>query len=793
MKVSYSWLKEYTDITLPPRELADRLTLQGLEVDALIEYGNFSNIVVGQIEAIEPHPDADKLSLCTVEAEQGRLLSIVCGATNMKVGDRVPVALPGAVLPGNFKIKAAKLRGVLSEGMLCSRSELGMEEHSSGLFILPADAPVGTDIVQYLQLRDTAIEIGLTPNRSDCLSHVGVAREVAVMTGGSVRLRKLEFQEDPTPASQHVSVAIENAQDCPRYMARIVKNVRVQPSPQWLQNRLVACGIRPINNMVDITNFIMLGLGHPLHAFDYDKLERKEILVRRAQQGEQITTLDEAQRKLTPEDIVITDGEKPIALAGVMGGLDSAIDTRTTTILIEAASFDGGTIRKTAKRLALHSESSHRFERGVDPNGCQYAIDYAAYLMAQFGGGSVLSGAVDCYRAVSMPREILLRLPRIKQILGCSIPETTIVSILQQLGMTVLSTQDEVLQVQVPTFTGDIYREVDLIEEIARIYGYGNIAATLPAVEALAPQKTREEALLNIKQFMATRGYMEVINYSFTSAANLEKVYGPGTRVHLLNAISEELAVMRTSLLPSLLLNVKNNLHLGLDSLRLLEIAQGVEEGHDGTDGIPPSRLLLSGACCGELPKQWWTTASQPMDFFHLKGDLEALWNSLGLELRVQAASLPWLHPGVCAEILLDGAVVGFAGEVHPQTRQKFDIDQRVFAFEINLEQILAKSLERSFGFREISRFPSTWRDLAFVVESSVTADQVMTAMQDAGSTLLEHIRLFDVYHLDEQRKSLAFHLVFRDATQTLTDTIVDDQIRLIVENVTRKTGGTLR
>ncbi|ADU67147.1 phenylalanine--tRNA ligase subunit beta [Desulfurispirillum indicum] len=793
MRVSYSWLKEYTDIPLEPRELADRLTLQGLEVDAIIEYGNFTHVVVGQIESIEGHPNADKLSLCVVNVGQERSLSIVCGATNMKSGDRVPVALPGAVLPGGFAIKVSKLRGVQSEGMLCSRSELGLEEHSSGLFILPADAPIGTEVARYLELRDTAIEIGLTPNRSDCLSHVGVAREVSVMTNSQVRLAKLDLREAGKPASEYVQVDTSDSGDCPRYMARIVTGVRIQPSPQWLQNRLVACGIRPINNIVDITNYIMLGLGHPLHAFDYDKLERKEVLVRRARAGETMVTLDEVTRELTEQDMVITDGQKPIALAGVMGGLHSSIDNGTTTVLIEAATFDGSVVRKTAKRLALHSESSHRFERGVDPNGCQYAIDLAAHLMAELGGGTIAPGAVDCYKAVSMPRTLLLRLPRIRQILGATIGVEEVVQILQRLGMTVLSSQDDVLQVQVPTYTGDIHREVDLIEEIARIYGYANIAPALPAVEALPPQKTREEALLDIKQTLAGRGYFEAINYSFTSASNLEKVLGAGKRVHLLNAISEELAVMRTSLIPSLLMNIKGNLHLGQDSLRLQEISYAVCEGHDGTGEIPPSRLLLSGAVCGEMPKQWWTDSPQPLGIFHVKGDLEFLWNHLGLALEVRPASRPWLHPGISADIVLDGVTIGYLGEIHPQVRQALDLEARVTVFEIEMEPVLNSSLARSWGFSEISRFPSTWRDLAFVVNQAVTTQQVIDAMRGSGALYLENIRLFDVYQLDGERKSLAFHLVFRDASQTLTDVIVDQQIKAIVESVSRKTGGTLR
>ncbi|MBB5022039.1 phenylalanine--tRNA ligase subunit beta [Desulfurispira natronophila] len=793
MKVSYNWLQEFTAIDSDPQALADQLTLQGLEVDALSRFGNFSHIVVGRIERIDSHPNADKLTVCSVDSGQGEPLSIVCGADNMKVGDLVPVALPGACLPGGMKIKATKLRGVPSAGMLCSKSELELEEQSAGLFILPADAPVGMEVSRYLQMDDTAIEIGLTPNRSDCLSHIGVAREVGVFTGQSVTLPLLSLQQSDLATSELVTVDIEDGSDCPRYMARVVQGVKVQSSPQWLQNRLVVCGIRPINNIVDITNYIMLGLGHPLHAFDYDKLAHKRILVRRAQDGEKILTLDDQQRTLSREDLVITDGQSPVAIAGIMGGAETSIDEQSVNVLIEAASFHGSVVRKTARKLALHSESSHRFERGVDPNGCQFAIDYAAQLMVELGGGTIARDAVDNYQQVNLPRSIELRVPRLRKLLGIEISSEQAGNILQRLGMQVTAGDAEVLRVEVPTSTGDIYREVDLMEEVARIYGYGNVPATLPAVAAIAPQHTREEAIYSLKQTLAGIGYMECINYSFTSATNLERVLGPATRVQLLNALSEELAVMRTSLLPSLLLNVKSNLHLGLDSLRFMEISNVPRDHQDARHELPTSRLLLGGVLCGHEPKQWWNQQGQELSYFHLKGDLEYLLRQLGLSMVTRRSSLPWLHPGIGADIVLNGKSVGYIGEVHPTVQESFDIPVRIMAFELELEPLLAAGFQRAYGFSEISRFPSTWRDLAFVVDADVTHQAIVDAIEGVSIAHLEGVRLFDSYTLESGQKSLAYRLVFRDHTRTLTDEIVQGHIDAILKVVNQQTGAVLR
>ncbi|WP_027389338.1 phenylalanine--tRNA ligase subunit beta [Chrysiogenes arsenatis] len=794
MIVSYNWLREFTPLELSVQDIADRITLQGLEVDAIHAYGAFSHVVVGQITAMELHPNASKLTVCRVVTdESGAPLTIVCGATNMQQGDKVPVAMIGAVLPGGLEIKAAQLRGVDSQGMLCAKAELGLEEKSAGLYILPSDAPLGVSIVEYLGLRDTAIEIGLTPNRSDCLSHVGVAREVAVITGGAVMVPRVQLNEEAEETAAQVAVAIDNPEDCPRYMARIVRGITVAPSPQWLQNRLTVCGIRPINNIVDVTNYIMMGFGHPLHAFDWKKLGAKTIRVRRAFDGETLQTLDDAERSLHCEDIVITDGASPIALAGVMGGASTAVDAQSTDILIEAASFDGQRIRRTAKRLALHSESSHRFERGVDPNGCAYAIDLAAQMMAELGGGTVCRGAVDQYLTVAMPRTIHLRLERVAKILGTVIPDTTIGDILQRLGMRVSRAAD-VLVVSVPSGAGDVHREIDLIEEIARVYGFGNIPAILPEVVAAAPQNSNQALLHMLKTTAAALGYTEVINYSFTAPRFLDAFLGKAERVQLLNPLSDELSVMRTSHAPSLLRNLVANLHLGFDNYRFAEYGSVVNDGAHGKDEIPESRMIMSGLLSGKLAKQWYGDGERTLDFFDLKGELEAIAEALGVPLQFESGSQSWLHPGVAATIAVNGEAAGWIGELHPALLEPFDLTGKILLFELDLTLVFDAIRARSFGFIPVNRYPSVWRDLAFVTERQVSALDIQRAIATVDIPWLQSVRLFDAYDkLEGGRRSLAFRFVFRSAEQTLSDSLIDPAIQQIIQAVTKATGAVLR
>lgn len=799
MKVSMNWLADFVSIDQSAPDIAERLTRQGLEVDALHQMGDVQGVVVGRILSCEPHPDADKLSICTVSTGADQQHQIVCGATNMQPGDLVPTALPGALLPGGFKIKRTKLRGQRSEGMLCSGAELGLEEQSEGLLILDpqtAELPLGQDIVQALQLRDTAIEIGLTPNRGDCLSHIGVAREIAAMSGAALRRPELgELSESDQASSDLIDVHIAEAQDCPRYMARVLRNVQVTASPQWLQNRLIAVGVRPINNIVDITNYVMFALGHPLHAFDLQRLGSNRILVRRAQPGEQIRTLDDQIRDLDPQDILITNGQIPIAIGGVMGGADSAIDEQTTDVLLEAASFDGSRIRRTAARLALHSESSHRFERGVDPNGCAEAIDYAALLIQQLADASPCAGAVDNYPAPPTAAQLELRLERLASILGIRLSTPQLTELFERLQMRILDANDQRLLVEVPTHATDILREIDLIEEVARLYGYDQIPSSLPPVLPRAPRRTRQQMLDQIREQLASQGYSEAINYSFASGEYLEQFLGSATRVRLLNPISEDLSTMRTSLIPSLAQNLRANQHLGLANTAFFEIAETPLENQDGTREIPARQLRLAMILQGQQQRSWHHPRPRQLDCFDLKGDLEMLADALGVALQIgERVQRDWLHPGIGASILLDGEPIGLLGELHPRLCGQLDLPEHCCVLEIDLPAILRASVERTAGFHPISRYPAVHRDLALACPAEASAAAIEQAIRDAGADYLESVRIFDRYEgLGDGRISLAFELQFRNPEHTLSDADVDPQIARILAHLEREQGARLR
>lgn len=804
MRVSMKWLKELVTVDRPVEELVDLLDMTGTAVEAVHTAGEaLDNVVVGLIAEKVKHPEADKLWVTTVDVGDGAPRTIVCGAQNFEAGDKVPVALVGAILPGGFEIKKAKLRGVVSEGMNCSARELGLGEDHEGLLILPADAPVGTPFSQYQGLSDTIIELEVTPNRPDCLSMAGVAREVGVVLGQRATMPAQVPSESGVPATDMCSVEIAEPRLCPRYTARVIRGVKVGPSPQWLAEKVQAAGARPINNVVDITNYVLFELGQPLHAFDMDTLasddgDRIAITVRRAVQGEKLTTLDGVKRDLTESTLLICDTSGPVALAGVMGGESTEVSESTVNVLLESACFDPESISRTSRTLALISEASLRFERTVDRTGCIAAIDRAAALIAELAGGVVAPGVVDVYPVPYVPRRLTLRLSRLLQILGVEIAAAEASSILTALGCAVETHADR-LEVDVPSFRPDLEREIDLIEEVLRVWGMERVEATLPSgggrAGALTPaQRMRER----VGEIMRAAGLNETMTYAFSDPGDAERCdmpLGPGELcVELMNPMSGEQAVLRHSLLPGLLRSVSYNQRRGVDDIHLYEAGTVFFTG-DGRKQ-PKERTMLAAVLAGSWHPVMWNDPAQGLDFFDGKGIIENLARELAFErFKVRAAEMAWLQPGRAAEVLVGGEVVGWLGEVHPSVLERFEAEAPVTAFELDMGRLI-RAAKPARPFVEPPRYPGVEHDIAVVVEEDVSSERLEQAIRSAGGKLLEGVRLFDVYRgkgVKPGTKSLAFSLVYRAQDRTLTADEVESAHSRLVRKVLGAVGGELR
>jgi phenylalanyl-tRNA synthetase beta chain len=807
MRVSMKWLRELVPVEMSPVQLADRLDLTGTAVEGVETLGaGMAGVVIGQVVTKERHPDAEKLWVTTVDVGGGEPLHIVCGAQNFEAGDKVPVATVGTTLPNGVEIKRAKLRGVVSEGMNCSATELGVGGDASGLLILPADAPVGRPFAQYWDLADTVLELEVTPNRPDCLSVAGVAREVGAVTGKPASWPGSTPEESGAPAADSVTVTIDDPGLCTRYTARLIRGVKIGPSPDWLVAKVASAGARPISNIVDITNYVMFELGQPLHAFDFATIapggRRADITVRTAREGEDLTTLDGADRQLAADTLLICDPTGPIALAGVMGGAATEVTEATVDILLESARFDPASISRTSRRLGLFSEASQRFERGVDPNGCAAACDRAAQLIAELGGGTVAPGIVDTYPAVVAPRELTLRMTRVNDLLGCDLDVGTVSGILTRLGLAVTELPGEegaTLSVTVPTFRPDLEREIDLIEEVVRVYGMEHVPSTLPGgrgrIGGLSLEQTRRA---RIGSALRAAGLNEAITWSFgdpTDADRLGWEFGPGElSVELLNPMSEDQALMRFSTLPGLLRAVANNQRRGVVDVHLYEIGEvwWTAEGRK----LPKEREVVSGALAGSWDRPGWHDPEPPLDFFDGKGAIASLMEAMGIERwRVRAAERPWLQPGRSAEVLVGGDVVGWLGEVHPRVLDSYEAAGPVTVFELFAPPII-KAAREVHAFQDIPRVPAIKVDMALVVAEDVTAERVEQAITSAGGKLLESVRLFDVYRgkgVADGKKSLAFSLTYRAEDRTLTDEEVADAHAKVVRKVTGAVGGELR
>ena len=797
MNVSLKWLKEYVDFDLSPEVLAERLLMLGMEIESIKRLGEgLDRVVVGRINTVEKHPKADKLVLCNVDVGSGPDAQIVCGAPNAREGLVAPVALVGAELPNGLTIKRAKIRGEESYGMLCSEQELAISEEASGLMELPDDTQIGASIVEALDLDDVVLELEITPNRPDCLSMIGVARETSVTTGNPLKLPAINIQGGTTDIHDLTSVTIEAPDLCPRYAARVIRGVRIGPSPAWLQRRLETIGVGTINNIVDITNYVLMEYGHPLHAFDYHRLSENRIVVRCAEPGEKLKTIDAEERALKPDMLVIADAKTPVALAGVMGGFDSEITDETVDVLLESAYFDPPSIRKTSKALGMHTEASHRFERGADPEGVIPAINRAAQLIVEIAGGEICSGIVDVYPGKRDTITIKLRPERANFVLGTEIEHDEMCNILTRLGFVVSDT----FEVTVPTFRPDVSQEIDLVEEIARVYGFDNIPITLPRGDIPIPKaEPKEDLRAHVKAYLLQCGMMEAMNYAFYHPDVFDRIRLASTdplrqTVQIANPLSEDQSIMRTTLLPSLLANAQRNRNHQISDVQFFECSKVFIPNETGEHPNEPERV--AGIISGNLGAGVYGDPLRPADFFDIKGVVEGLLDRCGLsDYTITQTDHPTFHPGRRAEICIGDNTLCVFGETHPEVLATYDLPHKAYLFELDFER-LVDAVEPTKQFEPIPIYPSVNRDLAIVLDVDTPASRPTEIIKSAGGELVFSLHLFDVYageQVPDGKKSLAFAIEYRSATETLTDEIVDRVHGRILEQLERELGATLR
>ena len=774
--------------------LTDKLTASGLEVDTAEPVcGDFRGVIVAEIVECESHPNADKLAVCQVRTneEADDFLNIVCGAPNARPGIRVPLAVVGASLGPDFTVGKATLRGVDSMGMLCSAKELGLADDHSGLLELPADAPLGENLRDFLSLDDATVSLELTPNRPDCLSIRGLARDVSASF--DAKFKPIEINSVPAEIEDKISVTLQDSQDCPRFAGRIIRGIDVNAqTPLWMVERLRRCGVRSIGPVVDITNYVMLELGQPMHAFDLDKIDR-EIIVRRGLAGEKLTLLDDREIDLDADALAICDASGPIALAGIMGGLDSSVTSETQNILFESAFFSPPTIMGKARDYGMHTDASHRFERGVDPAGQENGLERATALLVEITGGQPGPVIVaEEPRRIPANQAVVLRIDRLNKVLGSDIDQQTAVGILRRLGMTVTAESEGEVTVVAPPARFDIAIEEDLIEEVVRIYGYERLPETAPAGEVSASAQAEGVVSLDlVRQSLISNGYQEVINYSFVEPSLLAAVHQDQQVLSLSNPLSAEMSVMRTSLHPGLLTTLDRNIRSQDSRVRLFETVRAYLQGETLTESHRVA-AVASGGCHPES----WSVASRDIDFFDIKGEIEQLIAFRGLmsqPIVFEAVDLPWIHPGVGAELRIGNQVFGWCGAVHPSVLKSLKIRETVYFFEIELGTLLQRELPFA---KEYSRLPSVRRDLAVMVPEATTYDQLKDCITASAGQLLVNLVLFDVYqgeNLKKGYKSLAIGLILQDVSSTLDDEDVDQLIQRVIESLEQRLGAHLR
>lgn len=793
MKISYNWLIELTGLDWPVDQVAERLTLCGdsvEEIESTSEY--LDKVIVGEVSSLEPVPEADKIQLARVNTGADEF-QVICGAPNVAEGQKVAFARIGACLKGGFQIKKAKIRGVQSFGMICSQRELGISDDHSGIWVLPSDAPVGTPLAEYLDYDDYMLTFEITPNRPDSLCALGLARDLAVLGGVNLQRPGFSLSESKEPADKHISVAIDDPEACPRYAARVIRNITVGESPWWLQKRILTAGMRPINNVVDITNLVMLECGHPLHAFDLKRFGSNEVVVRRARDGEEFTTLDEQKHKLTPEVLLITNGREAVAAGGVMGGLDSEVQPDTDTILLEAAYFDPSVTRKSRRYLGLNTESSYRFERGADPNGIKYAINRAAQLFAELCGGEVCRGIVDCYPRVIEPKSIDFRPDRCNKVLGTAYPADRMVEIFKGLEFDVQ--QSDTMTVTVPTFRPDIEREIDLTEEIVRIQGYASVPDAVENIGPLyTPAPVQEEFRDGLRRLLTGIGFDEMYTSGLSNGKLAEWLHPDRPVVRLANSLSAELDIMRNSLIPPGLGVVSHNIaHRSLD-LRLFEIGKVyLPPANDQDEPIEEERLCLMVS--GQT-EQGWRQTPRDLDFYDLTGALDVLRRHFGWpELRFDRVQVDYFEPDRAFDLVLNDEKIGRIGRFNDRVLGRFDIKQTVYGLEVSLAALMEAGSPRT-KFEPLPQFPSAHRDLAVVVAEGIPAGELVSAIREAAGGLARQVEIFDLYQgkqIESGKKSLAFAITYRSDERSLESAEVDKRQEKVINKLKQDFNADIR
>ncbi|HBC4543540.1 TPA: phenylalanine--tRNA ligase subunit beta [Staphylococcus aureus] len=800
MLISNEWLKEYVTIDDSVSNLAERITRTGIEVDDLIDYTkDIKNLVVGFVKSKEKHPDADKLNVCQVDIGEDEPVQIVCGAPNVDAGQYVIVAKVGGRLPGGIKIKRAKLRGERSEGMICSLQEIGIssnyipESFESGIYVFSESQVPGTDALQALYLDDQVMEFDLTPNRADALSMIGTAYEVAALYNTKMTKPETTSNELELSANDELTVTIENEDKVPYYSARVVHDVTIEPSPIWMQARLIKAGIRPINNVVDISNYVLLEYGQPLHMFDQDAIGSQQIVVRQANEGEKMTTLDDTERELLTSDIVITNGQTPIALAGVMGGDFSEVKEHTSNIVIEGAIFDSVSIRHTSRRLNLRSESSSRFEKGIATEFVDEAVDRACYLLQTYANGKVLKDRVSSGELGAFITPIDITADKINRTIGFDLSQNDIVTIFNQLGFDT-EINDDVITVQVPSRRKDITIKEDLIEEVARIYGYDDIPSTLPVFEKVTSGQLtdRQYKTRMVKEVLEGAGLDQAITYSLVSKEDATAfAMQQRQTIDLLMPMSEAHASLRQSLLPHLIEAASYNVARKNKDVKLFEIGNVFFANGEGE--LPDQVEYLSGILTGDYVVNQWQGKKETVDFYLAKGVVDRVAEKLNLEFSYRRADIDGLHPGRTAEILLENKVVGFIGELHPTLAADNDL-KRTYVFELNFDALMAVSVGY-INYQPIPRFPGMSRDIALEVNQNIPAADLLSTIHAHGGNILKDTLVFDVYqgeHLEKGKKSIAIRLNYLDTEETLTDERVS-KVQAEIEAALIKQGAVIR
>lgn len=798
MKVSLKWLSDYIDLSdVSVEEAAEIITKAGLEVDEVIDNRKvYQNFVVGYVKEKKKHPNADKLSLCVV-SDGKEDFNVVCGAPNVEAGQKVPFAKVGAIIPkGGFEIKKAKIRGEVSVGMICAEDELGISDDHEGIMVLDSSLKEGTDLAKALGLDDVTFEIDLTPNRPDALSHIGVARDLAASLNRPFKLPEIKLEETEEESSKYAKVTIEDEEGCPRYIGKVVRDVTIKESPEWLKKKLTAIGLRSINNVVDVTNYVLYEIGQPLHAFDLDKLEGNEIIVKQAGNEKKFTTLDSKVRDLQPTDLMICDSKKPVAFAGIMGGENSEVTGSTKNILIESAYFNPSRIRKTAKRLALSTDASYRFERGTDIEITLWAAKRAAQLIAELGDGKVCKGEIDVYPKKFVPKVVDLRFARVNKILGYEVDSKKVTDIIKNLGIKITSVTDEKLTAEIPAFRPDIEREIDLIEEIARIHGYDNIPEMNHIQIVLEKNVDQSKYVDELRNKLVGLGFNEMVT---NSLLNEEKANLFGKPIALMNPNSKEMSHLRTSLIPGALTTVSNNLKVREPNLSLFEIGHTFENVGNGKiksfDDILEREMLLM-VITGNASQDEWHSKARSFTIYDIKGSIEELFSSLSITDKI-SSSFVKEENGLKNLILYSFGKEGIAkiGQLNEDILKLYDIEQPVYMAEIDIDKLKAIELGEK-KFKPLLKYPKVIRDCAFVLDKKITNSDVEKTIYEGSSKLLKNIKLFDIFEsnsLGEGKKSLAFQLEYFDSTRTLTEEEVDKDFWGAIETVKTKLNAQLR